>query len=109
MSAGIEYLKQWEKAGESLGNLRVFHQSLQGISISKNDAEVEILSWIEFGKGISYEGDLLDLAVQANVVSKMGAWFSFNNNKMRIIWHLNIINIIRKTNKLLEIMIILNH
>lgn len=37
MRAGIEYLKQWEKAGESLGNLRVFHQSLQGISISKND------------------------------------------------------------------------
>ena len=35
-----------------------------------------------YGEGISYEGDLLDLAVQADVVSKTGAWFSFNNEKI---------------------------
>ena len=37
---------------------------------------------IMYGEGISYEGDLLDLAVQADVVSKTGAWFSFNNEKI---------------------------
>ncbi len=37
---------------------------------------------IMYGEGISYEGDLLDLAVQADVVSKTGAWFSFNNDKI---------------------------
>ena len=37
---------------------------------------------IMYGEGISYEGDLLDLAVQANVVNKTGAWFSFNNDKI---------------------------
>ena len=30
-----------------------------------------------FGEGISYEGDLLDLAVESNVVDKSGAWYAF--------------------------------
>ena len=37
---------------------------------------------IMYGLGISYEGDLLDLAVQADVVNKTGAWFSFENEKI---------------------------
>ncbi len=37
---------------------------------------------IMYGEGISFEGDLLDLAVQAEVVNKTGAWFSFNNEKI---------------------------
>jgi len=37
---------------------------------------------IMYGAGISYEGDLLDLAVQADIVNKMGAWYSFNNEKI---------------------------
>jgi len=37
---------------------------------------------IMYGEGISYEGDLLDLAVQADIVNKTGAWFSFNDNKI---------------------------
>ena len=37
---------------------------------------------IMYGEGISYEGDLLDLAVQADIVNKTGAWFSFNDIKI---------------------------
>ena len=37
---------------------------------------------IMYGEGISYEGDLLDLAVQADIVNKTGAWFAFNNDKI---------------------------
>ena len=37
---------------------------------------------IMYGEGISYEGDLLDLAVQADIVNKTGAWFAFNNEKI---------------------------
>ena len=37
---------------------------------------------IMYGEGISYEGDLLDLAIKADVVNKTGAWFSFNNEKI---------------------------
>ena len=37
---------------------------------------------IMYGEGISYEGDLLDLAVQADIVNKMGAWYSYNKEKI---------------------------
>ena len=30
---------------------------------------------IMYGKGISYEGDVLDLAVKGNIIEKTGAWF----------------------------------
>ena len=37
---------------------------------------------IMYGEGISYEGDLIDLAVQADIVNKTGSWFSFNDDKI---------------------------
>lgn len=35
-----------------------------------------------YGEGISAEGDILDLAVAANMVEKSGAWFSYNGERM---------------------------
>ncbi len=35
-----------------------------------------------YGAGISEEGDLLDLAVTANMIDKSGAWFSINGERM---------------------------
>jgi len=37
---------------------------------------------IMYGEGISYEGDLLDLATTHNVVEKSGAWFSFGKERV---------------------------
>ena len=37
---------------------------------------------IMHGKGISYAGDLLDLALQGGVVEKMGSWFSYKGDKI---------------------------
>ena len=37
---------------------------------------------IMYGKGISYAGDLLDLALQGGVVEKMGSWFSYKGDKI---------------------------
>jgi recombination protein RecA len=37
---------------------------------------------IMFNEGISATGDLLDLAVEADVVQKSGAWFSFNEVRL---------------------------
>ncbi|MBT5094424.1 MAG: DNA recombination/repair protein RecA, partial [Halobacteriovoraceae bacterium] len=37
---------------------------------------------IMYGEGISKEGDLLDLAVQQEIVGKAGAWFSYGGDKI---------------------------
>jgi recombination protein RecA len=35
-----------------------------------------------YGIGISREGELLDLAVQNNIVDKSGSWFSFDGERL---------------------------
>ncbi len=37
---------------------------------------------IMYGKGISYEGDVLDLAVTLDIVGKSGSWYSFNDERI---------------------------
>tara|TARA_B100000575_G_C22989448_1_gene570601 strand:- start:75 stop:986 length:912 start_codon:yes stop_codon:yes gene_type:complete len=37
---------------------------------------------IMYGKGISYEGDLLDLALKGNIIEKTGSWFSYSEQKI---------------------------
>ncbi len=37
---------------------------------------------VTFGKGISKEGNLLDIAVEAGMVEKRGSWFSYNNERI---------------------------
>ncbi len=42
------------------------------------EVEFDIL----YGQGISREGDLVDLAAEANIVDKSGAWFSYNGERI---------------------------
>ncbi len=42
------------------------------------EVEFDIL----YGQGISREGDLVDLASEANIVDKSGAWFSYNGERI---------------------------
>ena len=42
------------------------------------EVEFDIL----YGQGISREGDLVDLAAEANIVEKSGAWFSFGGERI---------------------------
>ena len=42
------------------------------------EAEFDIM----YGEGISREGDILDLAVDKNIVEKSGAWFSFQGERL---------------------------
>lgn len=37
---------------------------------------------IMYGEGISHEGDLIDLAVNQNVIEKSGAWFSYKGERL---------------------------
>ncbi|MBD3307373.1 recombinase RecA [candidate division KSB3 bacterium] len=42
------------------------------------DTEFDII----YGEGISKEGDLLDLAVNYNLINKSGAWYSYNDERV---------------------------
>ena len=41
-------------------------------------ASVEIM----YGEGVSHEGELVDLAAEANIIEKSGAWYSYQDNKI---------------------------
>jgi recombination protein RecA len=41
-------------------------------------AEVDII----YGKGISKIGEIVDMAVNADIIHKSGAWFSYEGNKI---------------------------
>ena len=41
-------------------------------------AEVDIM----YGEGISKEGELIDLGVEADIIEKMGSWFSYQGEKL---------------------------
>lgn len=42
------------------------------------EAEFDIM----FGEGISYEGDVLDLASGVNIINKSGAWYAYEGEKI---------------------------
>ncbi len=71
----IESIKQGE---ENIGN-RVRVKVLKNkMAAPFRTAEFEII----FGHGISYLGDVLDLAVEHNIVEKTGAWFSYGGERL---------------------------
>ena len=70
-----ETLKQ---SGDMVGNRTRVKIVKNKIAPPFKEAEFDIM----FGKGISKEGDILDLAVSCNLVSKSGAWFAYNGDKI---------------------------
>ena len=70
-----ETLKQ---AGEMVGNRTRVKIVKNNIAPPFKEAEFDIM----FGKGISKEGDVLDLATSIDVVNKSGAWYAYNGEKI---------------------------
>ena len=71
----IETLKN---QGEMIGNRARVKVVKNKIAPPFKEAEFDIM----FGKGISREGDVLDLAANQDIVNKSGAWYAYNGNKI---------------------------
>ncbi len=71
----IESLKQ---GGEVVGNRTRIKVVKNKIAPPFKEAEFDIM----FGKGISVEGDVLDLSANLNIVNKSGAWYAYNGAKI---------------------------
>ena len=70
-----ESLKQ---GGEIVGNHVRVKVVKNKIAPPFREAEFDIM----FGQGISREGDVLDLAVNAGIVNKAGAWYAYEGDKI---------------------------
>ena len=67
-----------KKADEVVGNETRVKVVKNKVAPPFKQAEFDIM----YGAGISREGEIIDLGVQASIVDKSGSWFSYNGNRI---------------------------
>ena len=74
----VRKVEQLKTGGDSVGNRTRAKIVKNKVAPPFKEAEFDIM----FGEGISYEGDLLDLACDIDVINKSGAWYAYNGEKI---------------------------
>ena len=67
-----------KKGGDIIGNLTRVRVVKNKVAPPFKTAEIDLI----YGKGISYEGEIIDLGVAHDIIAKSGAWFSYNDEKL---------------------------
>ena len=74
----VRRVESLKAGGDQVGNRTKIKVVKNKVAPPFKEAQFDIM----FGKGISRSGDILDLAVENNIVEKSGAWFAYRSEKI---------------------------
>lgn len=74
----IRRSEQIKQNGEIIGNKANIKVAKNKVAPPFKTTQVDII----YGKGISRDGEILDLAVEGDIVEKSGAWYAYNGEKI---------------------------